>query len=138
MKKNVNKADRAKVRAMAAVGISHDLIAKRIGCSVEDLRIVYGADLERAGPETRAMVGAHLFAAAKAGNIAAIIFWLKTRGGWVETIKREIRRPSEDAQWQFSRVVLPCNGRGICPKIADPEERRRHYEYILGRSLKRG
>jgi hypothetical protein len=34
--------------------------------------------------EANATISGHLFAAAKTGNITAIIFWLKTRAHWSE------------------------------------------------------
>jgi hypothetical protein len=134
MAKKSNEADRAKVRSMAAVGTSHALIAKRIGCTAKELDRLYGTELRRAGPETMAMVGANLFAAAKAGNTAAIIFWLKTRAGWKETIRREISGADGIPiviDPLPTQIYLPCNGRGPCPKITDPDDRRDAYGRIL-------
>lgn len=126
---------RSKVRSMVAAGVPHNLIAKRLGCSVEELNSLYADDLRRAGPEMRAMVGANLFAAAKAGNIAAIIFWLKTRAGWTETVRRKVSGPAGGPIPVQSdvRVFLPCNGRGSCPKITDFEMRRACYAQTLAR-----
>ena len=71
--------EKNKVISMASVGISVKLIARRMNCTVEELEQRYEAELKAALPQIKAKVGAHLFAAAQSGNIAAIIFWLKTR-----------------------------------------------------------
>src|SRR4051812_32157809 len=41
-------------------------------------------ELDRGAAEANAMISGYLFAAAKAGNTTAQIFWLKTRAGWKE------------------------------------------------------
>ena len=130
-------ADRKKVTAMAAVGVPHSLIAKRVGCTSEQLATTFKDELRRALPEMKAIVGASLFAAAKRGNIVAIIFWLKTRAGWKEIVRREIAGLLGQPIAISPRVIvpLPCNGRGSCPKIADSVERRAYYERILGHKL---
>jgi hypothetical protein len=127
---------------MAAVGISPELIAKRIGCTVDELENRYEVELRRAGPEALAMVGASLFAAAKAGNVTAQIFWLKTRAGWKETVRREVMvakaQPKSAPLRSLTKewpMAIPCNGRGTCPKITDPAQRKRHYELVLDRKL---
>ena len=62
--------------------------------------------------EANATVSGYLFAAAKAGNIAAIIFWLKSRANW-----RERRSPDEAISAIGTEansnvvLVLPDNGR---------------------------
>jgi len=111
-------AQRRIIKTMAALGVSQDLIAKRVGLSEGTLAAHFEQDLRTALPEMRAMVGASLFAKAKAGNIAAIIFWLKTRAGWSETVYREISGPGggplpvAQSRW----VILPCNTRNHCPR----------------------
>jgi len=49
------------------------------------LRKRFRDDLDRGVAEATATVSGFLFAAAKGGSIAAIIFWLKTRAHWRET-----------------------------------------------------
>ena len=91
------RADREKVKTMAALGIPHDIVARRFGFSEEDLDRVFEQELRTALPEMRAMGGANLFASAKAGNPSAVFFWLKTRAGWSETANSEKPPPDEDA-----------------------------------------
>jgi hypothetical protein len=53
--------------------------------------------------EANATIAGYLFAAAKARNIAAIIFWLKTRAHWRE---RNVREPVPSANGQSNGEVL--------------------------------
>src|SRR3974390_1650768 len=78
----VDEAVREKVRHLAGVGVRQDDIAKIIGCAPKTLRKRCRDDLDRGVAEANAMVSGYLFAAAKAGNVAAQIFWLKTRASW--------------------------------------------------------
>src|SRR5215472_1014765 len=75
---------REKVRYLAGVGVPQDDIAKIIGCAPKTLRKCFRVDLDRGMAEANATMSGYLFAAAKAGNTAAIIFWLKTRANWWE------------------------------------------------------
>ena len=81
----VNDAVRERVRYLAGVGVPQDGIAKIIGCAPKTLRKRFRDDLDRGVAEATATVSGFLFAAAKGGSIAAIIFWLKTRAHWRET-----------------------------------------------------
>src|SRR5438105_8324677 len=80
----VNAAVRDKVRHLAGVGVSQDDIAKIVGCAPKTLRKRCRDDLDRGVAEANATVSGYLFAAAKAGNVTAQIFWLKTRAHWRE------------------------------------------------------
>ena len=54
----------------------------------------------------------YLFASAKAGNIAAIIFWLKTRANWRERAAPDDPIPGTDTESHSNVVlVLPDNSR---------------------------
>ena len=75
----VNEAVRERVRHLAGVGVRQDDIARIIGCAPKTLRKRLRDDLDRGVAEANATIAGYLFAAAKAGNIAATIFWLKTR-----------------------------------------------------------
>src|SRR5437763_8462797 len=80
----VNEALRDKVRHLAGVGVRQDDIAMIIGCAPKTLRKRCRDDLDRGVAEANATVSGYLFAAAKAGNVTAQIFWLKTRAHWRE------------------------------------------------------
>src|ERR1700722_9248471 len=80
----VNDAVRERVRHLAGIGLRQDDIAKIIACSSKTLRKRCRDDLDRGVAEANATVSGYLFAAAKAGNVTAQIFWLKTRAHWQE------------------------------------------------------
>src|SRR5256886_5694386 len=80
----VNYAMRERVRYLAGVGVPQDDIAKMIGCAPKTLRKRFRSELDRGVAEANATMSGYLFAAAKAGNVTAQIFWLKTRAHWRE------------------------------------------------------
>src|SRR5215471_8330638 len=80
----VNAAVREKVRHLAGLGVRQDDIARIVRCSPKTLRKRCRDDLDCGVAEANAIVSDSLFAAAKAGNIAAQIFWLKSRAQWRE------------------------------------------------------
>ena len=59
--------------------------------------------------EANATVSGYLFAAAKAGNVTAQIFWLKTRAHWREKTAPE--DPILGAESKSEVLVLPDNNR---------------------------
>ena len=107
----VNEAVRDKVRHLAGVGVRQDDIAKIIGCAPKTLRKQCRDDLDRGVAEANATVSGYLFAAAKAGNVAAQIFWLKTRAHWREKSAPDNPLPGNDAGSSSQVVLLPDNSR---------------------------
>jgi hypothetical protein len=108
----VSDSMREKVRYLAGVGVRQDDIAKIIGCAPKTLRKRLRDELDRGVAEANATISGYLFAAAKAGNIAAIIFWLKTRANWRERAAPDEPIPGRDAEPNSPVVlVLPDNGR---------------------------
>jgi hypothetical protein len=108
----VNEAMREKVRHLAGVGVPQDAIAKMVGCAPKTLRKRFRDELDRGVAEANATVCGYLFAAAKAGNITAIIFWLKTRAHWRERTASDEPIPGGDAESNSPAVlVLPDNNR---------------------------
>src|SRR6266550_4723056 len=85
----VNDAMREKARYLAGVGVRQDDIAKIIGCAPKTLRKRCRDDLDCGVAEANALVSGYLFANAKAGNVTAQIFWLKTRAHWRERAVRD-------------------------------------------------
>ncbi len=127
----VNEAMREKVRYLAGVGVRQDDIAKIIGCAPKTLRKRLRDELDRGVAEANATISGYLFAAAKAGNITAIIFWLKTRANWRERMAPDDPIPGTDAESNSKVVlVLPDNSR-------DPELtqvlRSAQQKYFAGR-----
>jgi hypothetical protein len=108
----VNEVLREKVRHLAGVGVRQDDIAKIIGCAPKTLRKRCRDDLDRGVAEANATVSGYLFAAAKAGNVPAQIFWLKTRAHWREKPTPDGPAPGSGAATNSQVVlVLPDNSR---------------------------
>jgi hypothetical protein len=108
----LNEMVREKVRHLAGVGVRQDDIAKIIGCAPKTLRKRCRDDLDRGVAEANAMVSGYLFANAKAGNVAAQIFWLKTRAHWRERAVSDNLAPGNDAELSPPVVLLlPDNSR---------------------------
>ena len=107
----VNDAVRERVRYLAGVGVRQDDIAKIIGCAAKTLRKRLREELDRGVAEANATISGSLFAAAKAGNTTAQIFWLKTRAHWREG-KADDAVPEIDAESTSAVVLLlPDNNR---------------------------
>ena len=108
----VNDTVREKVRHLAGVGVRQDDIARIIGCAPKTLRKRCRDDLDRGVAEANAMVSGSLFANAKAGNVVAQIFWLKTRAQWRERAVPGDPASGSDAGGNSPVVlVLPDNSR---------------------------
>jgi len=108
----VNDALREKARYLAGLGVRQDDIAKIIGCAPKTLRKRLRDELDRGVAEANATISGYLFAAAKTGNITAIIFWLKTRAHWSEWTAPDEPVPGTDAEPNSEVVlVLPDNSR---------------------------
>jgi len=107
----VNEAVREQVRHLAGVGVRQDDIARIIGCAPKTLRKRCREDLDRGVAEANATIAGYLFAAAKAGNIAAIIFWLKTRAHWRERTAADGAAPAADGEPDSGILLLPDNCR---------------------------
>ena len=84
---------RAKVRQLSRVGVPHDDIAKIVECSPKTLRKHFRRELDLGSAEANAMMGGYLYQNGKDGNVAAQIFWMKSRAGWRESAPGE---PSAD------------------------------------------
>jgi hypothetical protein len=107
----VNEGVRERVRHLAGVGVRQDDIARIIGCAPKTLRKRLRDELDRGVAEANATIAGYLFAAAKAGNIAAIIFWLKTRAHWRERTAADEATPAADGEANSEILLLPDNSR---------------------------
>jgi hypothetical protein len=77
-------SQRRQVEALAAYGIPEADIARILGIDAKTLRKYYREELDLGEAKANAQVAGFLFAAAKSGNVTAMIFWLKTRARWRE------------------------------------------------------
>ena len=107
----VNEALREKVAHLAGLGVPQEDIAKIVGCSPKTLRKCFRDELDRGAAEANAIVAGCLFAAAKGGNIAAMIFWMKTRARWREQPTANDRDADADTGSSSEVLVLPDNNR---------------------------
>jgi hypothetical protein len=108
-----DESTREKVRHLAGLGVPQDDIAIIFGCAPKTLRKQFRDELDRGAAEANAMISGYLFAAAKAGNTTAQIFWLKTRAGWKEG--GSVASPVQDAGELHPQaiLVLPDNNRDL-------------------------
>jgi hypothetical protein len=76
---------RRTVKSMAAMGIRQEEIARKLEIrSAKTLRTHFREELDRGATDANYNVASALYKQAMSGNTAAMIFWLKTRGGWHE------------------------------------------------------
>jgi hypothetical protein len=80
------EATRQTVSLHATVGTKQDVIAEILGISVDSLQRHYRAELDTSREKANASVGGALFKKAMGGDTTAMIFWLKTRARWRETL----------------------------------------------------
>lgn len=107
-----DQATRERVRYLAGLGVPQDHIAKIIGCAPKTMRKRFRDELDRGVAEANATICGYLFAAAKAGNVTAQIFWLKTRAHWRERVPADDPAPAGPVETNPPVVlVLPDNDR---------------------------
>ena len=131
----VNEAVREKVRHLAGVGVRQDDIARIIGCAPKTLRKRCRDDLDRGVAEANATVSGYLFAAAKAGNVPAQIFWLKTRAHWREKPAPDKPVSGNGAAETRSQVVLVLPDNSRDPELTQvlQEAQEKYYARTPGR-----
>lgn len=98
---------RRQVKQLAALGMPEEAIAAKIGCTLSALLSRFRHELEQGPLEANAIVRGSLFAQAMAGNISAIIFFLKTRGWVAATRKRRRDRASAEDRPAFIQILVP-------------------------------
>jgi hypothetical protein len=74
------------VQLHATVGTPQDMIAALLDIDPKTLRLHYRSELDNAAAQANAVIGGALFNKAKAGDVASMIFWMKARAGWRETV----------------------------------------------------
>jgi len=103
---------RDQVRSLAARGVRQEDIATIVGCDAKTLRKHFRYELDLGMAEANAAICGYLFATAAAGNVAAQIFWLKTRMHLHEDEGPPDRVSSTDAGSPSQVVILlPDNSR---------------------------
>ena len=85
---------RRTVTALAGYGVPQDGIAIHIGVDHKTLRKHFGDELDRGSVEATAKVAQTLFHLATVEkNVPSVIFWMKARAGWRETVRQENTGP---------------------------------------------
>ncbi len=84
-------SDRAQVKRLSGLGLTQDQISTHMGISDDTLRKYYPEELKKGVAEINAKIVGALFKNAMEGNVAAQIFWCKSRLGWKETTVQEVK-----------------------------------------------
>ena len=79
-------ATRQTVQLHVMVGSRQEVIAEILGISVDTLYRHYKAEMDTAREKANASIGGALYKKAMGGDTTAMIFWLKTRARWRETV----------------------------------------------------
>jgi len=82
------------VQLHTTIGTPQEDIARILDIDPKTLRKHYRDELDLAKAKANATIGGALFNKAKAGDTAAMIFWMKTQAGWRE--KTDLNHISED------------------------------------------
>jgi hypothetical protein len=80
-----------RIGMLAAIGTTHDHIARICDMSTATLHKHYKDDLDLGGSKAGAVVGGKIFEAAKRGESWACNLWAARRMGWKETSAQEIK-----------------------------------------------
>lgn len=95
-----------RVKQYIAVGTTREDVARVIGINVKTLANLYASELETAAAEANASVAGMLFQQCKDGNVAAQIFWLKTRARWSEKNTLEVTGDADNPMQTVTKVIL--------------------------------
>ena len=120
--------DLAKVEQCAQICDNEEEIALTLGMSYRTLLrrkkdyVDFVAAIKRGKAKANVFVGGKLMEQVKAGNIAATIFWMKSRCGWKETQRQEVTG-SNGAPLQMAPATLELTERQkqVLDKVLDEE-----------------
>lgn len=102
------RATRELVQLHTMVGTTQETIASIIGIDPKTLRKYYRDEIDQSKAKANATIGGALFNKAKAGDTAAMIFWMKTQAGWRE--RQEVDHSSSDGSMSMPtriEIVAP-------------------------------
>jgi hypothetical protein len=95
---------RTLVKTMVAAGITSEAICLVIGVSGKTLRKHYRTELTTSAIRATTVVAGSLYRKAIKGNVAAQIFWLKTRGGWKEPERVQVVHSGAVGHYDLSKL----------------------------------
>lgn len=98
------KQTRELVSLHATMGTDQETIADLLGIDPKTLRKYYRAELDQSLAKANATIGGVLFNKAKAGDTAAMIFWMKTRARWSERTEIDHTTNGKDITPTFSSM----------------------------------
>jgi hypothetical protein len=78
------EVQRRTVESMTGFGATQMEIGRILGISDATLRKYFETELQQGVIKANTAVAQSLFETARAGNVTAMIFWLKVRAGWKE------------------------------------------------------
>lgn len=90
---------------LAAVGIPPATIGQVVGASEKSLRRLYPRELELGRVQANGRVANALYQKALNGDNTAMMFWLKTRAGWKESLP-----PEQNGQLTINIARLDSHG----------------------------
>src|SRR5262245_48777123 len=103
-----NEKDRKTVETMASHGIPAIDIARVLEIAISTLYEHYRLELETGATKANSMVAQSLYQKALGngnGAVAACIFWLKVRAGWIEPRPEEHAPGRKELQQQLAKTA---------------------------------
>ena len=110
---------RATVESLSGYGVPQQDIARILRISLPTLHKHYRDDLDLGMAKANASVGQTLHQLAVRGNVAAAIFWAKTRMGWSEKVRVDISLTRDPRD--LSDAELAAIARGSSLPAVDSE-----------------
>ena len=104
---------REAVADLSAFGVPVLKIAKALGISKPTLHKYYQDELDIGMVKKNAKVAEALYMKATVdGNVTAMIFWLKTRAGWREADKEDMKKTVEEQINKIQIEVINAENKG--------------------------
>tara|TARA_R100000329_G_scaffold135589_2_gene115988 strand:- start:1271 stop:1618 length:348 start_codon:yes stop_codon:yes gene_type:complete len=95
------------VKKLAGLGSTAEDIALKLKINRDTLRKYYEHELSLGRIDANTFIAGTLYEQAKAGNLTAQMFWLKTRAGWKETDRKElVGNEGGDVQINIKSAIL--------------------------------
>lgn len=113
--------ERAQVKTMAGLGLTHEGISAVLGITPPTLRKYFRAELDIGQHEANAQVAASLYRQATdrvRPNVVAAIFWMKCRAGWRDHESAHGGGGKKEQQAEEARRV--ADGQRFAPGSAPP------------------
>lgn len=101
------KQSRDTVSAMVSYGITQEEICAVLGgIDIKTLYKYYREEIDTSNAKANAAVAQRLFKKCMADDTSSIIFWLKTRAQWKETVKQETQPLGKDGLPTDNKLVI--------------------------------